>query len=245
MKKMHRNIGIGAAAVVVILLALPLFINVNSFQPKIESELSNALGRKVEVGDLSLSIFGGRVSAANIRIADDPAFSTSPFLTAKSLKIGVELMPLIFSKQLNITGLTLDEPSIMLLSGPNGKWNFSSLAATSTETAPTSGGAPSGSLSVEELRVTEGKLLGGSFQAASLSIPRPVGRCCGARARLRTFARADPRIGMSNSGAQSKSSGDMAIIDPASVTLTTSDKAERISVGSGPPKFISSWRGLR
>jgi len=45
MKKMQRNIGIGVVAVVVILLALPLFINVNSFRPKIESELSNALGR--------------------------------------------------------------------------------------------------------------------------------------------------------------------------------------------------------
>ena len=167
MKKIQRNIAIGVAAFVVLLLLLPLLINVNSFRPKIESELSNALGRKVEVGDLSLSILGGRVSAANIRIADDPAFSTSPFLTAKSLKIGVELMPLIFSKQLNITGLTLDEPSIMLLSGPNGKWNFSSLAATSTETAPTSGGAPSGSLSVEELTVTEGKLLVGKVNSSA------------------------------------------------------------------------------
>ena len=167
MKKIQRNIAIGVGAFIVLLLLLPLLINVNSFRPKIESELSNALGRKVEVGDLSLSILGGRVSAANIRIADDPAFSTSPFLTAKSLKIGVELMPLIFSKQLNITGLTLDEPSIMLLSGPNGKWNFSSLAATSTETAPTSGGAPSGSLSVEELRVTEGKLLVGKVNSSA------------------------------------------------------------------------------
>jgi AsmA protein len=166
MKKMHRNIGIGVAAVVVILLALPLFIDVNSFRPKIESELSNALGRKVEVGDLSLSILRGKVSAANIRIADDPAFSKSPFLTAKSLKIGVELMPLIFSKRLTITSLTLDQPSIALLSGPNGKWNFSSLAATSAESAPTSGGAPPGSLSVEELRVTEGKLLVGKVNSS-------------------------------------------------------------------------------
>ena len=104
MKKMHRNIGIGVAAFVVILLVLPLFIDVNSFRPKIESELSNALGRKAAIGDLSLSILGGQVSAANISIADDPAFSNSPFLTAKSVEIGVELVPLIFSKKLNITG---------------------------------------------------------------------------------------------------------------------------------------------
>jgi AsmA protein len=165
MKKIQRNIGIGVAAFIVLLLLLPLLINVNSFRPKIETELGSALGRKVELGDLSLSILGGKVSAANIRIADDPAFSQSPFLTAKSLEIGVELMPLIFSQQLNITGLTLDQPSIVLLSGPNGKWNFSSLIDTSSRPAPPSGGSPSGKLSVEELRVTDGKLIVGKVNS--------------------------------------------------------------------------------
>src|SRR5262245_42083006 len=164
-KKLYRNIGIGVAALVVLLLLLPLFVNVNSFRPKIESELSSALGRKVALGDLSLSILSGSVSAANIRIADDPAFSKSPFLTAKSLKIGVELMPLIFSKELNITGLTLDEPSIALLSGPNGKWNFSTLAAASSGPAPASSGGLPGKLSVEKLRVTDGKLLVGKVNS--------------------------------------------------------------------------------
>jgi len=167
MKKIHRNIGIGVAAFIVLLLMLPLFINVNSFRPKIESELSSALGRKVELGDLSLSILRGRVSAENIGIADDPAFSKSPFLTAKGLKIGVELMPLIFSKRLNITGLTLDEPSIALLSGPNGKWNFSSLVAGGSESVPASGEAPPGKLSVEELTVTDGKLLVGKVNSSA------------------------------------------------------------------------------
>jgi len=167
MKKIYRNIGIGVAAFIALLLVLPLLINVNSFRPKIESELSTALGRKVELGELSLSILGGKVSAANIRIADDPAFSKSPFLTAKSLNIGVELMPLIFSKQLNITGLTLDGPSIALLSGPNGKWNFSSLAAASSQPTPASSEAPSGRLSVEELSVTDGKLLVGKVNSSA------------------------------------------------------------------------------
>src|SRR5215510_10038337 len=85
MKRIYRNIAIGVVAFIALLLVLPLFINVNSFRPRIESELSNTLGRKVEVGDLSLSILRGSVSAANIRIADDPVLSKSPFLTAKSL----------------------------------------------------------------------------------------------------------------------------------------------------------------
>ena len=69
----------------------------------------------------------------NVSIADDPAFSKSPFITAKSLKVGVELMPLIFSKTLNVTGIVLDEPKITLLKAANGTWNFSSLGGASNE----------------------------------------------------------------------------------------------------------------
>ena len=89
--KILKIAAIAVVVVVVILVAIPFFINVNSFRPKVEAEMSAALGRKSEVGNLSLSILTGSVSADNISIADDPAFSKSPFLTAKSLKIGVEI----------------------------------------------------------------------------------------------------------------------------------------------------------
>ena len=93
---MKRILKIGAIAIAilfVIMVALPLLINANSFRPKIESELTSALGRQVTVGNLSLSILSRSVVADNIAIADDPAFGKPPFITAKSLKVGVELMP--------------------------------------------------------------------------------------------------------------------------------------------------------
>ena len=133
---MKRNLKIGAIAVgilLVILIALPLLINVNSFRPKIESELTSALGRQVTVGNLSLSILSSSVVADNIAIADDPTFGKPPFITAKSLKVGVELMPLIFSKQLNVTELKLEQPEITLLKAANGKWNFSSIGGASAK----------------------------------------------------------------------------------------------------------------
>ncbi len=135
-KRALKIAGIVFAAVVVILIALPLFINVNSFRPKIESELTNALGRPVTLGELSLSLLSGNVGVENVSIADDPAFSKSPFITAKSLKVGVELMPLIFSKQLNVTRIVLEEPQITLLKVPNGTWNFSSLGGTTKNQSP-------------------------------------------------------------------------------------------------------------
>jgi uncharacterized protein involved in outer membrane biogenesis len=109
-KKVVRYVLIAVGVLIVILLALPLFINANSFCPTIEEKLSAALGRKVQVGDLSLSIFSGSLTASNLSIADDPAFSTSPFLTAKTFYPGVEVWPLITSKTLNVTSLTIENP---------------------------------------------------------------------------------------------------------------------------------------
>ncbi len=127
MKKLLKWIAIILAVLVVIVVALPFLINVNSFRPQIESNLTDALGRKVTVGNLSLSILSGSVGADDIAIADDPSFAKTPFIRAKALKVGVELMPLIFSKQLHVTELTLDEPQVVLLRAPSGRWNYSTL----------------------------------------------------------------------------------------------------------------------
>src|SRR5438270_12380808 len=126
-----RIVGIIVAVFLLILLALPFLINVNAFRPKLESELTTALGRPVKIGNLGLSILSGSVSADDLSIADDPSFSQSPFIRAKSLKVGVEWMPLIMSRTLQVTGLTLDRPEITLLRSASGKWNFSSLGGKS------------------------------------------------------------------------------------------------------------------
>ncbi len=169
---MKRAIRIGAIVVgilIVILLALPFLVDVNAFRPKLESELSTALGRQVKVGNLSLSIFSGSVSADDISIADDPAFSKNPFVTAKSLKVGVEIMPLIFSKTLHVTGITLEEPQITLLRGANGTWNFSSIggsASPAAPQAPKTGESSSKALSVDKLNIDNGRLFVGTANSA-------------------------------------------------------------------------------
>ena len=97
MKRGLRIAGIVLGVIVVAVIALPFGVNVNSFRPRLEQELSSALGRPVTVGNLSLSILGGSVGAQELAIADDPTFGQGPFIRAKSLKVGVELLPLIFS----------------------------------------------------------------------------------------------------------------------------------------------------
>src|SRR4029077_6107189 len=112
MKRLLKWISIVVALFIVLILVLPFVINVNDFRPRIESELTNALGRKVTVGNLSLSLWSGSLAADNITIADDPSFSKSPFIQAQKLDVGVELVPLILSKTIHITNLTLTNPQV-------------------------------------------------------------------------------------------------------------------------------------
>lgn len=168
MNRKLRVVLIAAGALLVLALILPLFVNVNAFRPKLEAELSDALGRQVKVGELSLSIFAGSVSADNISIADDPAFSDQPFLTAKAFKAGVHLKPLIFSKTLHVTEVTLQEPQITLLRGANGKWNMSSLGASSKPKTPQAEtGTSPGALSVDKINIEKGRMLVGTANSST------------------------------------------------------------------------------
>jgi AsmA protein len=135
---------VGIVIVVLILLVViaPFLIPVNHFRPEIEAQASAALGRKVEVGNLSLSLFSGSLGADNLSIADDPKFSSAPFLTAKSLKVGVEMQPLIFSKTLIVTDVVIDSPQVSLIRNAGGDWNYSTLGASPAKAQSQAAPAP-------------------------------------------------------------------------------------------------------
>ena len=176
MKHALKIIGIVIAVLVGVMIALTFLINVNMFRPQIESQLTSALGRKVSLGNLSLSLLHGSVAADNISIADDPSFSNSPFVQAQRLDVGVEMLPLIFSRTLHVTDLTLSHPQVTLVADRSkNRWNFSSLGSASPAektAAPPPGQAPAieQNLAVEKLAVKDGEI--SVATAGSRSAPR-------------------------------------------------------------------------
>ena len=102
MKKPLIIIAVVVVLLLIVIVALPFLIDVNQFKPKLQSDLGTALGRKVEVGNIKLAIFSGGVAIDDLAISDDPAFSRELFLKAKQLTVGVNLIPLIFSKKLEV-----------------------------------------------------------------------------------------------------------------------------------------------
>ena len=169
-------IALGAVVALIALVAvcLPLFLNADSFRTRIESTLTKSLGRKVSIGKLDLSIWSGGLVATNTSVADDPAFSNQPFIQADSVKIGVEILPLVLSKQLRIRGFSLLSPKVQLLRAANGTWNYSTIgkSASTAQDADTKQAFPD--LTVGHVTVENGRFTVGTQPAAGAPAAAPA-----------------------------------------------------------------------
>ena len=156
---------VGGLIVLLLLVAvlLPFIVDANKFKPQIESAAESALGRKLAIGNIRLAIFSGGVSVEDIGISEDPKFGSGSFLSAKSVAVGVDLMPLIFSRQVHVTGVTIDQPEVTLLRSASGEWNFSTLGAkgAATPAGSTSSSGSAANVSVQKIEIRNGKLIVG------------------------------------------------------------------------------------
>lgn len=156
-KRWVKIVGGVIVAILVLLFIVPFFVNADTFRPTAEAQISNALGRKVTLGHLSFSLWSGSLVADNVSIADDPAYSTSPFFQAKSLHIGVSVPALLFHHQVRMDKLRADSPQIQLIQKSGGQWNFSSLGQNGKSASGQKGGTPD--VSIGELLIKNGKVL--------------------------------------------------------------------------------------
>ena len=156
-------VGVVVLLLVVAAVALPMFLNADSFRARIESTLSKSLGRQVTIGKLNLSIWSGGMVADQTTVADDPKFSQQPFIQAQSVKIGVEIFPLILRREVQIRSFTLQSPKIQLLRAANGTWNYSSIgggAKPASQDPDTKQAFPN--LTVGHVEVVDGQITVGS-----------------------------------------------------------------------------------
>ena len=174
MKSKKMKIAATLAGIILLAVALlPYLVNLDQLRPQLEAALQSRLGREVHIGYLELSLLSGGARANSLSIADDPASSPRPFLHAKSIKVGVSLASLIFSRSLHVTSLEIQEPELVLSKSRGGKWNYSSLGAVS---APDSSAAdmaesePSLSTFVlDRLKITNATLILPGASASSQS----------------------------------------------------------------------------
>jgi len=246
MKRTLRIIAIVVVVLIVLVVVAPFLIPVDKFRPTIEEKASQALGRKVELGNLSLSLLSGSLSAESISIGDDPKFSTSPFLTAKSVKVGVDLMPLIFSKTLNVTGITIESPEVILLHNPAGQWNYSTLGGAAAKSAhkPAANSSTSpADLSVQKFTLKDGRITVGSTASQKRSTYDHVSVVASNFSMTSKFP-VTVTADLPNGG-KFKLDGNAGPIDQEDASLTPIDaKLEVTSLDLASTGFVDSSAGL-
>jgi AsmA protein len=78
----------------------------------------------------------------------------------------VALLPLIFSKRLEVESFTITEPQVTLLRASGAKWNFSDLGASAAKSnAAKSSGANETNFSVEKVTISNGTIVVGDMAA--------------------------------------------------------------------------------
>ncbi len=164
---------------------IPLFVNANTFRPTIEKRLTRALGRSVKCGSLRLSVFARSLIAEDLSVADDPNFNAAPFLTAKELRIGVSLRPLLLSHEVVLRSFAIESPQIAVIRDSSGAWNYSSIGhhvahptlpggdivGTATSDAAKGSSAPLPELFVGLLAIEDGRAVISTATAAGQPQP--------------------------------------------------------------------------
>ncbi len=131
---------IGAVLLVAVCLLAFALINLNSLiasnKDRILYQVEQRLGRKVEVQEIGVTVWGGiGARLIQFRIADDPDFSTEAFVRADDLQVNVALWPLL-SQEIQVSRLILHSPQIQLIRDEQGQFNFTTLSQTATASTP-------------------------------------------------------------------------------------------------------------
>ncbi len=93
------------------------------------AQVEQALGRKVTVEEVGLTLWGGiGMRLQNFALADDQAFSSGDFARAADLQVNVKFLPLLW-QELRVTRLILHRPVITVIRDKKGQFNFASLGS--------------------------------------------------------------------------------------------------------------------
>jgi hypothetical protein len=97
----------------------------DQYLPQITQKASLALGRSVSIGHIGLGIssMGITLDAAPLTVADDPAFTTEPFITVDRVRISLDFRSLILRRQIHIMKILLQSPEVHFIRSQDGSIN--------------------------------------------------------------------------------------------------------------------------
>lgn len=127
MKKFVKIIGVLAVLLVIVVIGLNIFVKSYLTDARIKALVvppaEKALGRRVTVGGIKVSLFSG-ITINNFAVKEQDG--QTDFIHARAFKISYDLMPLL-RKKLRVSEILLDSPNIKVIRNRDGSFNFSSM----------------------------------------------------------------------------------------------------------------------
>jgi uncharacterized protein involved in outer membrane biogenesis len=173
---------------VLIVLALPYFLNVDRYRDTIASTLAKQTGRKVTLGPIHARLFPGvGVSVSDLHIGNPSDFPTGDLVGADEIRVNVALSPLLHGI-IHVNSVDLVNPKLTVLTGSNGKNNYTFTPAEPAEKAPPKSGESSSSMTLEQIdsiNLTGAEIVMGSVIRGAIA---PLADTKGINVSLHNFA---------------------------------------------------------
>ena len=157
-------VGALVALVIVALLVIPMFVDVQEYKPEIEKKVSEAAGRPFTInGDIKLSLFPWvGLAFSDLHLGNPPGFQEKDLLSIKSFEMKVKLIPLI-SKHIRIKRFVVEGLRLVLEKNKGGRANWEGMGKPSPEASPKPPKDKGEALSIESLAVGEFAVKKGSI----------------------------------------------------------------------------------
>ena len=109
--------------------------DIDQYLQQITKKASLVLGRPVSITGVGLgfSLRGITLDAGPVTIADDPDFTTQPFIKVDRVRVSLDLRALILRREIHITDILLQSPRIHFIRSQEGNFNCSSVFASTAK----------------------------------------------------------------------------------------------------------------
>src|ERR1700693_1425165 len=118
-----------------VVLAVPYFLNVDRYRDTIADAIAKQTGRKVTVGSIHARLFpGAGVTVAELHVGNPPGFPVGDLVGADEIRVNVALAPLLHGT-IHVNSVDLVRPTLTLLTDSSGKNNYTFAASDSSAPA--------------------------------------------------------------------------------------------------------------
>ncbi len=158
---------------VLLLLSVWLFVNPNTYKPRIVAGVKAATGRDLRLpGDIKLSVFPWvALELGPASLGNPPGFGEQPLVSIQHASVRVKLLPLL-SKQLQVGEVQIDGLDLRLLKNAAGKGNWEGFGSTgdSRGQVGSAGRSRENLQGIDGLKLTKARLSYGQFTLENVNL---------------------------------------------------------------------------